>query len=147
MEQERPSQQALSMWDPAQRDQSCSLKPAPESRPCGWHCPRWLQGGHPLTPPALLHLPSTSKPPKENPEPGLDSKSRPRPTQNTRPRPRPTQDARPRLLRVPLCTGAEAPACGSCGPAGGVSWGPDFGVTATPVSSLGRRGLLVGEPA
>ena len=66
-----------------------SLKPAPASRPRGWHCNQLAAGRHPLIPSTLLHHAPTSKPPKENPELGLDSKSRLRPTQNTRPRPRP----------------------------------------------------------
>lgn len=136
------SQTEPTKWDLAQKDQSSSLKPAPESRPQGWRFTSWLQGAIPSS----LHsayAPPTSKPPKENPEPGWRLQVPPPARPETKPRPRPTQDAKPRLLRVPLCTGAEAPACGSYGPAGGVSWGPGFGVTATTVSSLGQRGLLV----
>lgn len=41
------SQTEPTKWDLAQKDQSSSLKPAPESRPQGWRFTSWLQGAIP----------------------------------------------------------------------------------------------------
>lgn len=130
----RPSQTVLG--EAGLKDQSSSPKPEPEPRPVAGTVPAGCWGSPPQYTYTYSYSGSFSPPPcgKDNRDQSLDSKPRPWP--------HPGRQAPP-SSGLPVAQAQKLLCVESCGPAGGVSRGPGFGVTAILVSSLCFR--LSGE--